>query len=321
MNTLFMIGNGFDLNCGLKTSYINVYDEYVNTNSSSNVIKKFKNDIKIDYKNWSDFEIGMSKYALELDTELDFIECVDDFRSFLKAYLEKEEKEYMDFVAHISTTDKINAEVISSLQTFYEGITKNINSKMDYRNAGELRSIHFVSFNYTTILDHFINEAYKDIHGYTPSVLHIHGTLDDLTLGIDNEEQLSTIFPITNSSRRCFIKPFFNEEYDSQRISSAISEINNANTICIYGMSLGDSDLTWRNKLIDWLRNSSSNHLFIYDHSLVDYRTDIIHKRMAIEEKAKIQLLENWSVSEYDNFFNRLHIVCGRNIFNISQYV
>ena len=30
MSTLFLIGNGFDVNCGMKTKYTDVYEGYIN---------------------------------------------------------------------------------------------------------------------------------------------------------------------------------------------------------------------------------------------------------------------------------------------------
>lgn len=46
MNVLFMIGNGFDLNCGMKTKYSDVYNEYIKTKSESRVIADFKKTIE-----------------------------------------------------------------------------------------------------------------------------------------------------------------------------------------------------------------------------------------------------------------------------------
>ncbi len=322
MSTLFMIGNGFDLNCGLKTRYIDVYNEYIKTESLTENISKFKKDISDNYSTWSDFEMGMSKYAQVFDSEQNFVECVDDFRTFLKLYLENEEKSFIDLISHSSVADDINNEIKKSLIYFYNGITKNIDLEMINRRAGEIRYMSFVSFNYTKIFDYMINIAYKSmVDTSVPKVTHVHGDLYDLTLGVDNEEQLTTAFDVTNLSRRCFIKPYFNQEYDYQRISETMEKINKTQTICVYGMSLGESDLTWRNKLIDWLSSSQGNHLFIYDYDLLDINTDIIHKRMDIEENAKLMLFNKWGISKIDSYFDRLHIVCGKNIFNVNQFI
>lgn len=56
---VLIIGNGFDKNCGLKTGYQDIYNEYINTSSESKVIAEFKKTISNNYENWSDFELGI----------------------------------------------------------------------------------------------------------------------------------------------------------------------------------------------------------------------------------------------------------------------
>ena len=75
MSTVFLIGNGFDLSCGMKTRYSDMYKEYCKIlPNDSSLIKKFKSDIQKDvYNSWADFELGMAKYASELSNEDDFI--------------------------------------------------------------------------------------------------------------------------------------------------------------------------------------------------------------------------------------------------------
>lgn len=46
MNITYLIGNGFDLNLGLKTRYRDFYDYYVKQPSNDDLIKKFKNDLE-----------------------------------------------------------------------------------------------------------------------------------------------------------------------------------------------------------------------------------------------------------------------------------
>ena len=51
MNTLFLIGNGFDLSLGLPTDYKSFYKYYLTTNSSSAVIEALKRNISSDFDN------------------------------------------------------------------------------------------------------------------------------------------------------------------------------------------------------------------------------------------------------------------------------
>ena len=97
--------------------------------------------------------------------------------------------------------------------------------------------------------------------------------------------------------------------------------IEGAETICVFGMSLGLSDLTWRNKIIEWVRMSPDNQLFIYDYAYSSVSYNAISERMGIEEDAVDNLLDKWEVSNKSEIVNQVHIVCGKNIFNIEKAI
>ena len=86
MGTLFLIGNGFDVNCGMKTKYTDVYDGYIKEASSTDVIKTFKENISADYKTWGDFEMSMAEYAKNLNSESEFLECIRDFAGYMEQH-------------------------------------------------------------------------------------------------------------------------------------------------------------------------------------------------------------------------------------------
>lgn len=45
MHVTYLIGNGFDLACGLKTKYVDSYAKYCISPSKNETIKNFKEDI------------------------------------------------------------------------------------------------------------------------------------------------------------------------------------------------------------------------------------------------------------------------------------
>ena len=57
MGTLFILGNGFDVNCGMRTRYADVYKGYIVEESKTENLKKFKDTISTDIENWGDFVI------------------------------------------------------------------------------------------------------------------------------------------------------------------------------------------------------------------------------------------------------------------------
>ncbi len=84
MNITFLIGNGFDLNLGLKTSYQDFLDYYLkNTNNDTEIIKYFKNIIKEEQENdidtWADAEIFLGKITEKFDDADKFLKCFEGF--------------------------------------------------------------------------------------------------------------------------------------------------------------------------------------------------------------------------------------------------
>jgi hypothetical protein len=322
MSTLFLIGNGFDLNCGCKTSYKDVYVEYLKSPSETETIAKFKSTISANIENWGDFEMAMGKYARKLDTEAEFIQCANDFKVFLSGYLATQQRDFFLRTLGDEIDLVVSDEIRKSIAGFYRGISENVNYIMEQNHAGLLGNCEFVSFNYTDILDTLLKDAYPNNAFYDNKICHVHGKLEDLTMGVDTESQIEANF-FSRRLKRCFVKPYFNKIYDDSRVNRAKRAIINARTICVFGMSLGDSDLTWRNLLIEWFINDPSHHLFLYDYNMVKKKPKTIDERMSIEEEAKIQKLKEWGldINEDDIVFERFHMVCGANIFNVDKAI
>lgn len=327
-NVVFLIGNGFDLNCGLKSRYTDVYQYYCSkTSNDSEVIKKFKKDLLNNHENWSDFEIGISKYAQNLSNENELIECIRDFRKSLKEYLTIEETSFYDNVNAVDgLMAQINKETKKSLSSFYMGISNNIT-----RSVSDISRIDFITFNYTSPLDNIIyfeyphqNESSKYKIGCTSDrVIHIHGSFHNGTpvLGVDRIDQLDISYDLSPKGKRTIIKPTFNSEFDISRIEFAQQLINNAHYICTFGLSLGLSDLTWRESIISWLQISSLNQLFIYDYSayLEDGFED--DERLDAEDELKNRLFSDWGIETTSQLWKQIHMPCGNKIFNYKEVI
>ena len=85
MNVTFLIGNGFDLQVGLRTRYIDFYKVYIVPNEKdSPAILKFKEQILKDeahgWRNWSDFELGMAQQSIYIKRSKDI------FASYFKSH-------------------------------------------------------------------------------------------------------------------------------------------------------------------------------------------------------------------------------------------
>lgn len=68
MNVLYIIGNGFDLAQGMKTSYPDFY-RYLMGKNCSPLLERMKKAIKEDTKLWSDMEEAFGLFTSQVETE------------------------------------------------------------------------------------------------------------------------------------------------------------------------------------------------------------------------------------------------------------
>ena len=325
MNITFLIGNGFDLACGLPTSYAAVYEEYIKQPSESLVVEKFKKDLianktKEKWGNWADFEMGMADYAKNFETEQDFIECVSDFKFFLTNYLNKIEK---NFYNQFKVSDDIRKEfakiIDNDIIDFYLCISKNITNKLKpHPLIPDERK--FINFNYTKVFDLVLRKSSFN----KSEIIHIHGQIgeDNVTLGVNGVDQVKTNFQLTKKGKRVFIKPFFNLEYDEQKIEDTLQIIDTSNCICVFGLSLGDSDLIWKAALVKWLRESSDRHLFIYDYNCSKIKVPDIALKLNEEDDQKEIILKQLGIlTENCSFIDQVHIPIGKHLFRFVSLV
>ena len=149
-------------------------------------------------------------------------------------------------------------------------------SQVNLRNVTPINdtwAIKFITFNYTCLLDRLVagisergNVTVKhnnSTYGRTYSTpLHIHGTLDDdhgIIIGVDNNAQIIGASCQSNSSIcNMFVKPEQNRRTEDMRPERAIKLIEEADVICVYGMSFGETDATWWKQLGSWVANPNA---------------------------------------------------------------
>ena len=314
--SVLLIGNGFDRHCGLKTSYIDVYKKYYDIPSDNPLIKKFKDDIKTNQANWSDFEFNMSRYAKEFNSEDDFIECLNDFAAYMHQYLIDEQNEYIRYWNKTTKHTNTLNSFIESLDKLGYGVTHNIDGLLPKKISHSMNTIGFLSFNYTRVFDILLEFAFDN---YLKPI-HVNGRLgDDPILGMDRESQIDAKFDISEKLKLYFIKPYFNEKYDSERIKQALQIIKNANYVFVYGASLGESDLSWREVLVNWLIASENHHLFLYLHRNENKIFNYSPQKLDYELSEKNRILKEWNIKKDEFPIDRLHIPCGIKLFNLKD--
>ena len=282
MNITFMIGNGFDLNLNLKTSYKDFYNYYI-TKYKDNIIS---NSIKKDYELWADLELGLGsllKHVSETQIE-EFLDNKADLESALTDYLTKESSRLV-----ITDEDKFVEEFKSKILNFADGFCTEDKNQLENIMSKTVEKINyrFITFNYTAILDRMI-ELVKSKNdtlctrsigtGQFTDVLcpphHIHGTLDgeDLILGVDNPLQIDNEkFQGDRKITDYMIKTNVNKALGERKVEIAKTIIDNSRYICLFGLSIGDTDSIWWKYLVEWLNSAEANRLvfFVKDDSKV----------------------------------------------------
>lgn len=327
-NVTFLIGNGFDLNLGLNTRYIDMYEDYINSSSKDGDIEKLKNLLREDapgYETWGDFEMAMARHAKEFENADSFVKCIRDFRRYLSEYLVEQNTRFLSVYGETHDGAKICVDEFNdSLHRFYKGQTPNVTNAIQ-KSLASVNGVkyNFVIFNYTTILDQVVGTRRARGGSNNVELIHIHGRLGtDVVLGVDSINQIvEPPFIITPKMERSFIKPAFNQAYDDARLKRAIEMIEESSVICVYGMALGESDRMWIDLLINWLASDEDNHLVFYSYSEKDYSRSYPDEIMDDEDDLKLQLLMRLcdDSAVVPQIINRVHIPIGQSIFDFTK--
>lgn len=87
MNITFLLGNGFDINFGLKTSYKSFYNYLKKSKIRNKLIENILSDLECEL--WSDLELGLGNYLSNINAESeieDFLNEKETVESLLVDY-------------------------------------------------------------------------------------------------------------------------------------------------------------------------------------------------------------------------------------------
>ena len=260
--TLLIVGNGFDLSRGFKTSYGDfMKSSYFPHEETSNLCSYLHKQYE-ENMGWIDIENELSEYSRMLTTkklnaqkyntilDIDSLrEEYDELKSSLKCYLQEETKR-----AFGPSPDNPAKRVIDQLPA---------NSKI-------------ISFNYKSIIERMTRDRFCASKG---NLLHIHGSLapsDDIVFGVEDSAELSKehVFLYKAHSRHLKVQEFSDW-------------LNSAERIIFYGYSLGDTDRQYFEKFFQKLCsvNSSNVDLDFYYYGQSSYDNLIWQLQMLTNHK------------------------------------
>ena len=279
-DTLYIIGNGFDLHHGLKTSYSNFRDDHAKKGSLWNDLLDIYGDSQLnDEYWWRDFEnmLGRIDYSNLINTR---------------------NGEALGFM-------KVKNLMKGKLPPLFGSWIKGVEKQIDTERIKLMKEIKtdslFFTFNYTLLLE-------KVYHVDDERVWHIHESIkhvDHIVVGHDADGGQLVKYTQEYYKDHTNISPSYANQINQEVLNGAKKVRNriylqeeefyqycDIKHFIAMGFSFNDIDMPYMEKIIDVNRNIADTDWTLYVHSPKDY--DAIEKLLSMGiDKSKIAT-KNW---------------------------
>ena len=335
MKILYLIGNGFDLHVGLKTAYQDFLKYYLAQPLPDTVdeveqrfIKRLKSDIQDNIQLWSDLEFRYGKHMFQLgrmgtavytlQEELDIIN--DDLRKNLSAYIaEQDSRSFFAENARKTFFDDVVKPYIH-LRDFEIAEINNYRSN-SWRTTANV--VDFITYNYTRTLEHLIGKTPVTTNSFeVHEPVHVHGYYDQrMILGVNDVSQIENdeLKKLTYA-KDTLVKSDNNHSYGVAHTNRCDSLIKNAQLICCYGLSFGETDKLWWRKVCEELRRRGDLLiiLFSYESDLPNFANNG-HKLQNKMRQRIDEFLTKGGISDPEkrNLEQRIYVSINDSIFNM----
>lgn len=293
MNITWIIGNGFDLNLGLQTSYGSfVTKDYLARSEiewpeAKRVLVERTNNLS-EIGLWSDLEALLGavsdKYdaADEAEVEL-FHDGWEGLLEELETYLAKEDNGFLQ--AGLSKDE---------VEEFWNSVVR-LGSRLKPKDADIIdiyssdphrHTYSFITLNYTHTIDAFVKAAKRAHNPFDERALaityrdlavdpmHVHGVLapnrrGEIVMGLSWPTQIANEKLASDSDMlQLWLKDQRNDFYRNRRNEQLKKCIDGSNIVIIYGCSLGESDAYIWKQVCDWITRGVERRLLILDHGV-----------------------------------------------------
>jgi hypothetical protein len=273
---VYLIGNGFDLDIGIDSSYSTYYRSkyFIDLCTKSPIASYIKGLIEKDYKeNWVDFEEAIKLYCINvlgnesaMDNERfikiqnlrEFEEHFKEIRNSIADFLsEQASKVDLSIIPDTKNSVLIAKEIVDRFER-----TSNLSGGL----ISENNNVKIITFNYTDTLTKLIEiearnkwavsngfgeKFTNNFQKIKDSIVHIHGSLeaDNIILGI---EDVVDIIP----KETFIVRKSIHVDYTK----FSLGLMSKANNVTIFGHSLGTSDEMYFKKLFTLWKQTPSNN-------------------------------------------------------------
>lgn len=344
MNVTYLIGNGFDLGIGLHTDFKSFLKYYLDIPSPSDDVATFKGKIKQDtIELWANFEKCFGEYIANFNDETidKYINVYENVLSELNNYLKSENDRFSDDIIKeeqqiIKWIRLIELESIG----FRPAIIDDFYSYTGYNSAELDVTYNFLSFNYTNTFDRILEKIIKStnraLYSYQKTnntykyfrligkLIHVHGELNGImTMGVNDESQLPFSGNLSDRVKRRIIKPVKNKRIGYKIDETSANLINDSTIICIYGMSIGETDTIWWERIGKWIITGEHKKLiyFVYDKNVEKEAIYGIDQILDAEEMYCEQLLNSLKVSKEKREMakNRIIVIINSKFMQMNK--
>jgi len=335
MNIVHIIGNGFDLNHGLPTSYAHFYEYYfqlVPKEDEPEVVKDFRAKLRDKVINrrtelWADLEKTLGELTAEFKTVEEYETVYLDVYTHLMEYLNRVYQH-----SEVAKYDEPEKSFFCDLGAPWLYLINADKAKIErYIPKNEDTHVSIIIFNYTDTINR-VSDIYakagqvigqhQNSRIYFDGCNYIHHTLrgKDIVLGVDNMDQIANkSFRDDVRIQNYLIKPQTNIALGTLVDDSCKKTINEARIICIFGMSIGETDKTWW-RMIGKKLVSDKNACVIYYPFVKGISDELPLRYPLIRGDYKNLLMEKMGLNTLDTkqrlFVNFCNLAGQANIFN-----
>ena len=336
MNVLYLLGNGFDLRLGLPTRYedfLSYYKEQVSLYHKDNELKaqSVLNYKSLLYKRmetakqngeyqWKDLELALGKLTAEFGND------VEGFRDFYQDINESLER-YLLSINFREPSQEESEKLRYDLLYPYKVLSSREQREFLGRfNSTEHWNINVVTFNYTSTFEYLSENVLSVGTQYTRystldtsyyGVRHIHGKLgeSDILFGVDNSEQIDNHkfkddFDVTDF----LLKPQGNVNVGSLVDDECQQLISEAGLICLFGLSLGETDKIWWNAIKQRFLEIESVVILYFHYEPSEIPLNLRDKQPF--RKARQHLLDALDIEgKQEDYQHRIFVAVNSDIF------
>ena len=337
MNITHIIGNGFDINQGIPTSYAHFYEYYLQLVPEANepeIVSQFRinmyNDL-LENKSelWSDMELALGAVTKNYNSASDYEAVYMDVYRHLMVYIDYAYKHssvsqfanpsqtlYLDLTKpwlHLVKSD------IEAVEKTFKRITDNHVKILSFNYTDTFNRLSDIGMKSNAILGMDAHTTYR-FDGCTQ--IHHAISSKDIILGVDNPSQIANS-ELANEEivRNLLVKPQTNQGLGTLVDRDSRDAIAKSDIISIYGVSLGATDKSWWEEIGKRIKtNLDVIILFFPFVKEIDQVAEIQKPTLRSNYKKKLMDAIGIDKSNYKNYEKRIYVnFCNnpglRNIF------